>query len=53
MYTGRASSYGSRWEYTHGAVNRSAGEYVRGSVRTNGIEAFWSRFKYGYYGIYH
>ena len=34
-------------------VHHSAGEYVRGIVRTNGIESLWSMFKRGYVGTYH
>ena len=39
-------------EYAHEAVDHSAGEYLRGSVHTNGIESFWALFKGGYYGTY-
>jgi transposase-like protein len=31
--------------YEHGAVNHSAGEYVRGEWHTNSIEGYWSRLK--------
>ena len=34
-------------------MNHRVGEYVRGSVRTDSIEGFWSLFKRLYYGIYH
>ena len=48
-----ASTCGSLREYNCDAVNHTSGEYVRGSVHTDSIEGFWSRFKRGYYGIYH
>jgi ISXO2-like transposase domain len=34
-------------------VNHSAGEYVRGSVTTNGIESVFAVFKRGMIGVYH
>ena len=34
-------------------MNHSAGEYIRGSIRTKSIEGIWSLFKRGYCGIYH
>lgn len=38
--------------YRHGAVNHSAGEYVRGPVHTNTIEGFWSWVKRGIEGTH-
>lgn len=38
--------------YRHGTVNHSAGEYVRGQVHTNTIEAFWSHVKRSIKGTY-
>lgn len=38
--------------YSHGTVNHSAGEYVRGLVHTNTIEGFWSWFKRGVNGTH-
>jgi transposase-like protein len=39
--------------YQHGTVTHSTGEYVRGEVHTNNIEAFWSLLKRGIMGTYH
>ncbi|TPI34097.1 IS1595 family transposase [Mesorhizobium sp. B3-2-1] len=38
--------------YLHGTVNHSQGEYVRGQVHTNNIEAFWSHVKRSMRGTY-
>jgi transposase-like protein len=35
------------------SVNHSAGEYVRGSVHTNGMESVWAVLKRGLHGVYH
>ena len=40
-------------QFEHETVKHSAGEYVRGAVHTNNIEAVWSVLKRGYYGVYH
>ena len=39
--------------YKHETINHSAGEYVRGDVRTNGIESVWAVMKRGVHGVYH
>ena len=39
--------------FTHARVMHSVGEYVRGSVSTNGIENYWSLLKRSYLGTYH
>ena len=39
--------------YVTDSVIYSAGEYARGSIRTNTIEGAWSLFKRGVTGIYH
>jgi transposase-like protein len=39
--------------YPHEVVNHSRGEYVRGNIHTNSIEAFWSLLKRGVVGTFH
>ena len=39
-------------EYSHEAVDHSAGEYVREMAHVNGMESFWSMLKRGYQGIF-
>ncbi|MDE0624845.1 MAG: transposase [Bryobacterales bacterium] len=39
--------------FRHAGVNHSAGEFLRGQVRTNGIESFRAIFKRGPYATYH
>ena len=51
LYTDDAYAY--RGLPRHHAVRHGIGEYARGPVHTNGIEAFWSIFKRGYHGTYH
>jgi hypothetical protein len=38
--------------YPHAAINHSSGEYVRGPIHTNTIEAFWAQLKRGINGTY-
>ena len=51
VYTDAATAYDGL--ENREAVRHSVGEYVRGSVHTNGIESFWSMLKRGYHGTYH
>ena len=51
VYTDEHGAY--RGLPRHEAVNHSAGEYVRGDVHTNGIEALWSMVKRAHKGVYH
>jgi len=51
VYTDGASVYRNR--RNHESVSHSRGEYVRGSVHTNGIESFWSLLKRAYMGTWH
>lgn len=39
--------------FAHAKVMHSIGEYVRGSVSTNGVENYWSLLKRCYIGTYH
>jgi transposase-like protein len=39
--------------FRHDTVNHAAGEYVRGPIHTNGIEAVWAVLKRGIHGVYH
>jgi len=50
--TALAFKFVKSWGYNHGTVDHSAGEYVRGQVHTNTIEAFWANLKRGIKGTY-
>lgn len=39
--------------YKHETINHGAGEYVRGTVTTNGIESVFAVMKRGIVGVYH
>jgi transposase-like protein len=39
--------------FRHEAVKHVAGEYVRGTAHTNGIESVWAVMKRGMHGVYH
>ena len=54
VYTDEGAPYRSLGEKReHESVSHKAGEYVRGDVTTNGMEAFWSLFKRSYHGTFH
>jgi transposase-like protein len=46
-------SYLDAQGYKHEFVTHSKGEFVRGEVRTNNLENFWSLLKRGVIGTYH
>ncbi len=52
VYTDQASGY-KGMPFEHESVNHSSGEYVRGSVHTQGIESYWALLKRGYHGTFH
>jgi transposase-like protein len=39
--------------YEHDSVKHGSGEYMRGTVGTNGIESVWAVMKRGILGVYH
>jgi len=43
VYTDEHRTYRGMSYFRHDTVRHSRGEYVRGQVRTQGIEGFWSR----------
>ena len=55
VYTDQNAGYKGlvKKNYGHESVNHSAGEYIKGQARTNGVESFWSMLKRGHTGIYH
>lgn len=54
IYTDELPSYGGlEGTYDHAFVKHNVGEYVNGSVHTNGIESVWAVVKRGYNGVYH
>ena len=52
VYTDGAKAYVGM-DREHEVVNHTEGEYVRGTVTTNGIESNWALFKRGFTGVYH
>ena len=55
LHTDEAGAYTGIGDsgFSHDAVNHSAGEYVRDSVTTNGIESVFAVLKRGLIGVYH
>ena len=54
VYTDEHPSYAALGaDFAHEAVRHKVGEYVRGAVHTNGVEAFWSEMRRGYVGTFH
>lgn len=52
VYTDEAAGYRGM-PRRHRAVRHGRGEYVRGTVHTNGIESFWAGLKRAYKGTFH
>ena len=53
VFTDDAAAYRGISGFRHEAVNYMAGEHVRDTVHTNGIESFWAVLKRGYQGTFH
>lgn len=53
VYTDQYPAYKNLKEYNHQRVNHSLGQYVNGTVHTNGIESFWALVRRGHFGYYH
>ncbi|MBC5825187.1 MAG: IS1595 family transposase [Candidatus Eremiobacteraeota bacterium] len=54
LYSDELNSYDRIGKlFPHERIRHAQGEYVRGSVHSNGAESFWALFKRGYIGIYH
>ena len=57
VYTDDAAAYGGLTsvlnQYAHDTVAHGKGEYVRGDVHTNGIEAVWAVLKRSIHGTWH
>jgi transposase-like protein len=53
VHTDEHSAYNGMTEFNHQTIHHGAGEYVRNSVTTNGIESVWAVLKRGLHGVYH
>ena len=55
LHTDEAGAYAgiSGADFSHDSVNHSAGEFVRDTVTTNGIESVFAVLKRGLIGVYH
>ena len=53
VYTDEHSAYKGMPFFEHESVSHGRGEYVRGSVHTQGIESFWSMLKRAHKGTFH
>ena len=53
VYSDMGGSRPARMFESHGMVNHSIGEYVRGEVSTNTVEGYFSILKRGINGVYH
>lgn len=53
VFTDEAAAYRGMPGYWHATVSHGSGEYVRGSIHTNGIESFWSLLKRAHKGTFH
>ena len=53
IHTDEALIYKNLRGFEHDTINHSAGEYVRGTVTTNGIESVFAVLKRGLVGVYH
>ena len=53
VYSDDHASYGGLIFHDHESVRHSHGEYVRGTVHTNGMESFWAMLKRAHKGTFH
>lgn len=53
LYTDDNPCYNDLVDFEHYSVKHSAGEYMNGMARTNGVESSWAMLKRSYTGVYH